>query len=217
MIASGFSPASPRAARHKLPERATAVALLILLHAALFHLIQSEFGVRTGRLPLNEIVLSFTQPNSRETVAPVISPVFVRPHAPVLTPPVIAPTGSRLPLQPPIAAPDITGVGRSLFGCDLVNGRNLSTEQTANCRKFGRAPPDTGSIEAGMPKGSKARHSTLWAAELAARRTPPEVPCTHVEQQVLGGPGVEKPVTTLMADPLCLLKGWLNGFHDQPK
>jgi len=215
MDARAFSPAYQRGAvRAGLPERAAVIALLVLLHVALFWLLQPQFGVPSRMPPLNEIWLTFHPPNARETASPAIHPVFVRPKGPVITPPVIL---SPSPLAPPAAAPNVTGLGRSLFDCDLANSQNLSAEQRANCLTFRHAPSAAGTAEAGMPKGSRAKHSRLWAAELSARQKPPEVPCTHIEQQVLGGPGVQKPVTAVMADPLCLLNGLLDGFHNELK
>jgi hypothetical protein len=167
---------------------------------------------------------AFSPANPRAAAAPLrlpergaavaIAPVFVKPSAPIVAPPAIP--QSALP-PPPMAVPDVTGIGRWFFNCDLANNANLPPEQRANCLNFGIAPPAAGTVEAGMPKTTKAKHSTEWAAELAARQTPPEVPCTSLQQQVFGGPGVQKPVTTLMADPLCLLNGLLNGFHAAPK
>ena len=198
-------------ARLKLRERATAIALLLILHAALFLLINPKFGRQTETPPLNEITLSFSVQKPRELVAPpAINPVFVRPAAPAIAPPVIP--ESNLPL-PPLTSPNVTGIGRSLINCDLANSRNLSREERANCLHFGVAPPAAGTMEAGLPKTSRAKNSALWAAELAARQKPVRVPCTGIAQQVLGGPGAQKQVTAIMADPLCLLSGLWNGFR----
>jgi hypothetical protein len=215
VIARAFSPAyqTAAAARLKLPERATAVALLLLLHAALFLLISPKFGVQEQMRPVNEVTLSFQAPRPRELAPPAVTPVFVRPSAPIVTPPAIV--QSALPSLR--AAPDITGIGRSLFNCDLANSGNLLPEYHANCLNFGTAPPASGMAETGMPKRTKVKHGVTWAAELAARQAPPEVPCTSLQQQVFGGPGAQKPVTTLMADPLCLLNGLLNGFSGHEK
>ncbi|HLY06082.1 MAG TPA: hypothetical protein VKR31_10070 [Rhizomicrobium sp.] len=202
-------------ARLKLPERATAIALLLLLHAALFYLINPKFAGPTETRPLNEITLSFNSPKPIEPAPPVINPVLAKPFVPAISPPVIPEANP--PLSPALAAPNVTGIGRSLFNCDLANGKNLSREERANCPRLGIAPPAAGIMEAGMPKTSKARNSALWAAELEARHTPVRVPCTGIAQTVLGGPGVQKQVTAIMADPLCLLNGVLNGFHPQRK
>lgn len=217
MIARAFSPAYPQAAaaRLKLPERATAVALLVLLHVALFLLINPKFGRQTETRPLNEIVLSFHAPVAKEVPPPVANPVFIRPNAPAIAPPIIP--ESNLPPSPGLATPNVSGIGRSLFDCDLANGKSLTREGRANCLHPGLAPPAVGTMEAGMPKTSKAKHSALWAAGLEARQKPVRVPCTSIEQQVLGGPGLEKPVTAIMADPLCLLHGLLDGFQAKEK
>jgi hypothetical protein len=203
-------------ARLKLPERTTAVALLVLLHAALLFLINPQFRLPTAP-QVNEITLSFSRVQPREAPPPAINPVLMRPNAPPMAPPVIPQSNLPSVLQAPLTAPDIGGVGRSLFNCDLGNSGNMPPEERANCLNFGATPPASGSLEAGMPKNSKAKHGAIWAAELSARRTPPEVPCTSLQQQVFGGAGIQKPVTTLMADPLCLLNGLLNGFQAQTK
>jgi hypothetical protein len=145
---------------------------------------------------------------------PAIAPVFIKPSAPLITAPVIP--QSSLPLTSPLAAPDITGIGRSLFNCDLANNENLPREKRANCLNFG-VPPVSGTVEAGLPKNSKTKHGAIWAAELATKQAPPVLPCVSIQQQVFGGLGVQKPVGAIMADPLCLLGGLLNGFHSQPK
>jgi hypothetical protein len=215
VLAHAFSPTHQRAAaaRRRLPERATAVALLVLLHVALLFLINPQFRVQKAPLTVNEITLSFHAAMPREAPPPAINPVLMKPNA--IAPPVIP--QSNLASVPPLAAPGISGVGRSLFNCDLANTRNLPPEKRANCLGHGTAPPAAETVEAGMPKRSKAKNGVLWAAELAARQTPPEVPCTSVQQQVFGGPGVQKPVTTIMADPLCLLNGFFNGFQAHAK
>ena len=216
MIARAFSPAYPHtaAARLKLPERATAIALLLLLHAALLLLINPKFGVQTEVLPLNEITVSFHVPKPKEVAPPAVNPVFIRPTAPAITLPVIP--GSNLSPAAP-AAPNVTGLGQSLFNCDLANSKNLTREQRAKCLLFGRASSPAATMEAGLPKSSAARHSAIWAAELAARQTPLTVPCTSLQQRVFGGPGLQNPTTTLMADPLCLLSGLLNRFQPGSK
>ena len=215
VIARAFSPAHHRAAaaRLRLPERAAVVALLVLLHAALLYLIHPKFALTQMR-PLNEITLSFHTPKPPETAPPAINPLFVAPSAPTPVPPQIPQSVS--PSSQP-AAPDIAGVGRSLFNCDIASAENPAPEQRANCFHFGAAPPVSGTAEAGMPKNSRVKNSVLWAAQLSARQTPPEAPCTSLKQQAFGGPGVQKPVTALMADPLCLLNGLLNGFHAPSK
>ena len=208
----------PRAAAQlKLPKRATIVALILLLHAALLFMINPQFRLPTSARPLNEITLFFKVRSPRTLPPPAINPVLRTPAAPTVAPPVIPKPNVPSTVSPSLAAPDIGGVGRSLFNCDLANRGNLSPEERANCPGFGTVPPAPRTLEAGMPKNSRTKHAAIWAAEFAARQTPPAVPCTSLQQESFGGPGVQKPVTTLMADPLCLLNGLLNGFHPQPK
>lgn len=203
------------AARLRLPERATAVALLLVLHAALFFLISPDFGVQEETRPLREITLSLPAPQLRTLPPPPINPVLVKPNAPEVTPPIILETN--VPRLSAPAAPNVTGLGQSLFNCDLANSRNLSREQRANCLNFALAPPAAGTVEAGLPKNSRAKQNARWAAALAARQKPVSVPCTGIAQMVLGGPGVQKQVTIPVADPLCLLNGVWNGFRPESK
>lgn len=208
----------PRAtAQLKLPERATAAALILLLHAALLFLINPQFRLPTSARPLNEITLFLSVRSPRTLPPPAFNPVLGTPRAPTVAPPVIPKPNVPSTVSPSLAAPDIGGVGRSLFDCDLANRGNLSPEERANCAGLGTVPPASSTLEAGMPKNSRTNHAAIWAAEFAARQTPPAVPCTSLQQEVFGGPGVQTPVTALMADPLCLLNGLLNGFHPQPK
>jgi hypothetical protein len=104
-----------------------------------------------------------------------------------------------VPLPP---QPDITGVGRSLFQCGLGSTNNLLPDEQVHCLPVSK-PPD--SIEAGMPKTSRAIQNARWAAALAARHAPPRTPCTHLEQIIVGGPGTQKSMMAVMGDPLCLL------------
>jgi hypothetical protein len=174
VLARAFSLAYRRsaAARLRLPERVTAVALLVLLHAALLFLINPQFRLQTAPQTVNEITLSFSAAKPRKAPPPVINPVLMKPNAPTMAPPVISPLNLPQTLQPPLTAPGMSGVGRSLFNCDLANSGNLPPEKRANCLSFGTTPRAPGTLEAAIPKNSKAKHGALWAAQLAGTANP---------------------------------------------
>lgn len=193
----------------KMAARAAVVGLLMALHAALFLALNPQFPVPVAERA-REIVLLLPQRAPKPQLTPTVAPGFAVPRIAVPFPPVF----------PPIVAPEtetplpnVTGLGRSLFGCDLANGQNLPPDQRENCWQASLPPS---APEIGMPKKSHAVESARWVAELAARRIPPAVPCAHVETMLIGTFGAQKRIGAMAADPLCLLNGLLNGFG-QPK
>jgi len=201
-----------RPGHQKWLERTTAVLLLALLHAALFALLNPKFGTRIEPQVI-ELDLTLPPPPPKEIEQVPIEPAFAAPKIPRFR--------LNLPQRhvPPVAtAPQspegVIGLGKSLFNCTLGITNTLPLGENPHCARLAvpRSPADTADI--GMPKTSRAVQSPRWAAALAARRAPPSVPCTHLEQTIMGGFGAQKPVTALMADPLCLLKALA---HGQPK
>jgi hypothetical protein len=177
--------------------RAAAIVLLVLLHGLLFFAFNPTFSIKVGQ-PANELVLLLPRPSPQRPQPPVITPALEVPQIPFVAPP-FAPQSTG-----PVAAPSasVTGVGHALFDCDLANSRNLPPDQRSGCLHL---PLAQAAPEIGMPKRSHAMHSALWAAELAAKKAPAEVPCAHVERETIGGFAAQRQTTTIMADPLCLL------------
>jgi hypothetical protein len=83
-----------------------------------------------------------------------------------------------------------------LFDCAPQNFGNLSPEDQARCAGAGIAPPDAATFEL----QSHVRDPARRAEELAARRAPARVSCTHAETQVIQNVLQQH---SLIVDPLC--------------
>ena len=114
------------------------------------------------------------------------------------------------PVEMPPTASELQAFGSALFGCAPENLGKLTQEQRTHCPGL-ITPPDPG-VMAEPP--SLVEDLPRRQAELTARNTPARVPCTHLETQKLGFGGSEQ--TSVFADPLCLLRGWINGFGGLP-
>jgi len=186
--------------------RSVAIVLLLLLHIAVIgYLLTLKIDVVPAPRDVREIVFSLVSPrplpepppprpldekakNSKRASAPEISPAFA---------------------SPPVQQPDVSGIGHTLFDCDL--DRNLTAEQRAGCTRFAALPPSADSIEAGMPKKSLSVQSARWAAAIARRNEPLQVRCTYltnVPLPLIGGQSKLIP----MVDPICIFKGLRGGF-----
>jgi len=193
---------------HKLFERTAAVVLLLLVHSAL--LVLFNLKITTGTAPpIREITLSLLRSLPARAPPAPIEPAFEVPKSPSIVPS-IAPIFPAPPVGPPTSSQSgISGLGESLFNCDLGNPGNVPPEERTQCRHL--SAPRSGTAEIGMPKKTRALQSARWAAALAARRAPPRIPCVSLQQIIEGsGPGAQKAVATVMADPLCLLDQFLN-------
>jgi hypothetical protein len=156
--------------------------------------------------------ITFFLPHLRDAAKPVPGPARARPSRlpPPATPPSILP-----PLAvPPVAVPpesDLRAFGRQLFGCAPENRNTLTPDERARCSGFARVPRDRDRV--GEPP-SLVKDPARRAAELAARNTPARVPCVTLTSRSLGFAGAQD--TGVMADPLCVLKGWIDGFGGLP-
>lgn len=97
----------------------------------------------------------------------------------------------------PSAAPGARTLSIPLFACAPQNLADLSPEDQAKCARTGIAPPDAAAVVA---LRSHVRDPARHAAELAARRTPARVDCTHMETQVVQNVVQQD---SLIVDPLC--------------
>jgi hypothetical protein len=189
--------------------RAAAIFLALLINAGLLILISPTVGI--DRAPRAHEILISLAPSPPKKIEPVsILPPFETPKIPEITPD-IAPTEAAPQNATPMPSlPNITGVGQSLFNCNLGSVDNPSHGEPANCRHLAVQPP--AGPEVGLPKKSMAQQNARWSAALAARQTPVRVPCAKMEQTVVGIGGTQKPVTSVMADTLCIAKGLIDGF-----
>jgi hypothetical protein len=114
---------------------------------------------------------------------------------------------------PPAAPPatDLQSFGKALFGCAPENRNNLTPDQRAHCSGLAAMPRDPGRVGE-LP--SLVNDPARREAELADRNTPARVPCVTLTSRSLGFAGAQD--TGVMADPLCALRGWIDGFGGLP-
>ena len=139
-------------------------------------------------------------PASGGRLSPLRSPV---------APPAVLPPITPAPVAPPTA--ELQSFGKTLFGCAPENRFNLAPEQRARCSGLAATPHDAGRVGE-LP--SLVKDPSRRAAELADRNTPARVPCVTLTSRSLGFAGAQD--TGVMADPLCALNGWINGFGGLP-
>lgn len=85
-------------------------------------------------------------------------------------------------IEPAPRAAPLKDLGNALFGCTPENIGNLSPEDQEKCRGFAFSPPDRDTVAA---LRSHVRDPALHAAELAARKAPARVDCTHTVTRVI--------------------------------
>jgi len=161
---------------------------------------------------LHFLVPSQSRPGTQRILESFVT--FARKAAPAEAPPLPAmpappsrggvTSGAAPSLAPTIAAPDIRGLGQSLFGCAPETLANLSPEQRSHCTNGLARPDDSAVIEPPSHVKDPARR----AAEMRAKNTPGRIPCTYLGQ----APAPYGSTTTVMADPVCVMDGLTNGF-----
>jgi hypothetical protein len=172
---------------------------VLLLFALLHFLVRPPVAIPSSTARLLEMIISTARPPA---------PAQVRQHRQQAAPPVPSRggehSGAMPSFTPPAAVPDISGLGRDLFGCTPENLSNLPADQRAHCHMGFTRPDDTAVTE----PSSHVRDPARRAAEMAAKNTPLRIPCTSVEE----APSGAGPVAVPMVDPACALKGALSGF-----
>ena len=155
--------------------------------------------------------ITFFLPRLREVAKP--APGSRRSRPSLLPPPAVQPLTVPPIFLPPVAPPSATDLqtfGNALFGCAPENRNNLTPEQRAHCNAFAALPRDQ---DTAREPGSLVKDLPRRQAELTARNAPARVPCVQFRSQTLFGGGND---TGGVADPLCLLNGWINGFGGLP-
>jgi hypothetical protein len=179
------------------------VALLhaLLLFALLHFLVQPQRAIIAAPERLLEMIISTARPPAPVPAAPAPR----RKPVPVLPAPGGEHSGAMPSLAPPVAAPDITGLGQALFGCAPENIPNLTPDQRAHCTNGFTRPDENAVIE---PK-SHVKDPARRAAEMATKNPPGRVPCTSITE-------VQTSLSTStlvpMVDPACAIGGLLHGF-----
>lgn len=178
-----------------LKRRALGASLVLLLHGLLLLALLHALTTPARRTPQSarEIIFHLiarpAQPKA-QTAAPLAEST---PRAPRRVAPVVA-------AQPSAPAPDIQGIGKSLFGCALENLSNLTPQQRAACSTGALARPDGTAVN---EPSSHVKDPRRRAAEMAAKTAPAKVPCSYMTnaQTPIGN----VPVT--MMDLECLADG----------
>jgi hypothetical protein len=171
--------------------RAVSATLVLLLHLLLLIALLHSV-IRPNRpAAMREIFFQFAP--RREPAIPLPPP----PLPAMATPPRGGALSGAMPSPAP-AAPDIRGLGQSLFGCAPENLGNLTPEQRSHCTT-GLMRPD-----ANAAPSTHVKDAARWEGELKARNTPGRIPCTYVAvtpvTQSAGGTKVP------MAEFVCLHK-----------
>jgi hypothetical protein len=201
--AAGFTTIPAEAFARTSSQRTASLVLVLLLHAllllaALQFMVKPQIRLRSAAERVLEMIITIP-PKPVPAPAPP-----ARPAAPVRAAPGGVWSGAMPSLAPPVAPPDITGLGQALLGCALENLTNLTPEQRAHCKLDLARPDDSLVIE----PPSHVKDPVRRAAEMRARNTPLRVPCTSVISAPVGGGTAAVP----MVSPFCALDGLINGF-----
>lgn len=195
---------------HALTNRMTSLMLVALLHGLLLLFLLQAFTQKDGRVfPPRETILRLLpllKLAPPDDAAP--SAGAARGARPLPAPAVTQPNSAVEP-----AAPDISGLGHSLFGCAPERLATMTAEERAHCATDLKAPDRSEVI---IPK-SRVQDPARRAAEMRAKNSPLHVPCTYTGSAP--GPYGSKSVAG-MIDPGCALRGLVNGFDPltgQPK
>ncbi len=191
------------ASQRPQPAAALSLVLVVLLHALLLFaflhfLVTAPRSVRPVPERLLEMIISTAR-------KPLLAPMTAPPSKPATAPHRGGEHSGVMPsYAPPVAAPDVTGLGQALFGCAPENP-NLSPEQRAHCTNGFTRPDDNALIE---PK-SHVKDPARREAEMRTKNTPGRVPCTsltEVQTSLAGNTMVP------LVDPVCAIGGLVNGF-----
>jgi hypothetical protein len=183
-------------------QRALSLVLVALLHAALlFAVLRFMVVTPKNRVTAAPDLLEMIINTARKPVtvtAPPSKPAPALPRRGGVT------SGAMPSFAPPVAPPDITGLGQALFGCAPENIPNLTPDQRAHCTNGFTRPDDNALVE---PK-SHVKDPLRREAEMRTKNTPGRVPCTSLaEVQTFDSSAVVP-----MVDPVCALGGLINGF-----
>lgn len=180
--------------------------LVALLHALLlfavlhFLVVMPKRGIASAPERLLEMIINTARP-------PVPVPKAV-PHtrtAPAVPRPGGEYSGVMPSYAPPVAPPDVSGMGQALFGCAPENIPNLTPDQRAHCSNGFTRPGENALVE---PK-SHVQDLARREAEMRARNGQARVPCTSLaEVQTFDSSAVVP-----MVDPVCAASGVVNGFR----
>ncbi|HEX4026115.1 MAG TPA: hypothetical protein VHX18_00750 [Rhizomicrobium sp.] len=191
--------------RPNTSQRALSLVLVLLLHALLLFAVLHFMVVTPKRAitPAPEHLLEMIINTARKPVPVAVPAARTRP-APSLPRPGGEHSGAMPSYAPPVAPPDVTGLGQALFGCAPENLTSLTPDQRAHCTNGFTRPDDNALVE---PK-SHVQDPARREAEMRTKNTPGHIPCAEMISGHTGAGDVPVPG----ADPLCVLDGLINGF-----
>ena len=183
--------------------RFASLSLVVLLHLLLVMAMLQIVAKRPAAISVPEIFFRIAIPQ-RERATPLRSLP--------LSPPSRPSRGATVPgaqpapgiAAPSVPAPDIGGLGQSVFGCAPENLPNLNAEQRSHCHGLTR-PNDTLLVE----PPSHVKDPQRRAAEMRTKNTPGRIPCTMITDAPAPHGGT---VPAPAVDPICVIGGLLNGF-----
>ncbi len=187
--------------------RAVSLVLVALLHGLLlfailhFMVVTPKSVIAAAPEHLLELII-----NTARKPVPVTSPAMRAKPVPARPSPGGVTSGAMPSYAPPVAPPDVSGLGQALFGCAPENLPNLTPDQRAHCTNGFTRPDDNALAE---PK-SHVQDLARREAEMRAKNTPGRVPCTsltEVQTSLSGSTMVP------LVDPVCAADGLVNGFH----
>jgi hypothetical protein len=185
---------------HALSNRMTSLMLVMLLHGLLLMLLLHAFTQNDTRpLSPRETILRLLPLLQRAPLEEAAPSAGAAPRARPMPAPAMPPAITTTP-----AAPDVTGLGRQLFGCAPERLATLSPEDRARCAT-GLKAPDRSVVT--FPK-SHVQDPARRAAELKAKNSPPRIPCTYAGS----APAPHGTAVAVMVDPVCAMDGLFNGF-----
>jgi hypothetical protein len=185
--------------------RAVSLLLVALLHALFlfavlhFMVVRPKVPVAAAPEHLLEMII-----NIAKKPVPVSLPAPRSRRAPALSRRGGVTSGAMPSYAPPVAPPDVTGLGQALFGCAPENLPNLNPDQRAHCTNGFTRPDDDALLE---PK-SHVKDPLRREAEMRTKNTPGHVPCTYVTS----APAPHGAAAAPMVDPICIIGGLINGF-----
>lgn len=185
--------------QNALTHRMTSLALVMLLHGLLLMLLLQTFTYKNARiLPTPGAILRLLPllKSAPEQQAAPRSSARPRPA------PLVIPAAPEIGASP--QTQDLRALGDKLFGCAPERLAAMTPEERARC-STGLAAPDRNVVT--IPK-SHVRDPQRRAAEMAARNKPLVVPCTYV----IDAPAPYGSTLGVMANPICVLDGLVNGF-----
>jgi len=186
--------------------RALSLLLVALLHALLLFailrfmvVIPKPASVAAPAQLLEMIINTTKKPAPVKSTAPRSRLAPSRPRPGGVT------SGQMPSYAPPVAPPDLTGLGQALFGCAPENLTNLTPDQRAHCTNGFTRPDDNALVE----PNSHVKDPLRREAEMRAKNTPGRVPCTGVAKVS----GLAGSTAAFTLDPVCVLDGLINGFR----